>query len=319
MAEKEHPAAALPVTVLAAPMEGLTDHVWRNTHCALFGGAAAYYTPFQRLTQTFRLTVREQRDVDPASNRGAPVIPQALTRDGEQLLRYLEYVKALGYGEADLNLGCPSPTVTKRGRGSALLRDRDTLETLLKRAEKEGALPLSVKTRIGYESPDEWDGLLALFSDHPLTRVTIHLRTTKEGYEGPIHPEAYEKALRALGDRAVYNGDLRTAEDLAAFVCRFGPGHTVMAGRGLFADPALAPRAAGGPPASAEDWRTFLASLLDQWQSLYGLTVALGRVKKLMVYPLSAPEQLPLFRPFRKASCREDFDWAVEGFCERYV
>lgn len=301
--------------ILAAPMEGLTDGVWRRTHHAFFGGADWYFTPFQRLTYTQHLTVRERRDLDPGTNSGVPVVPQALTREPAQLLWYLRLAKGLGYPNADLNLGCPSPTVTKRGRGSALLKEPERLRLLLDAACKADILPLSVKTRIGFSSPDEWDGLVRLFKDYPLLRVTVHLRTAAEGYTGPVHPEAYEKALLLLGERAVYNGDVRTAEDARAFSARFGPGHGLMIGRGLFAQPALARMIRGGSAASAEEWHGFLLALLDAWTELYGLTVALGRVKKMMVYPLAEPEDVRLFRPFRKADSREAFLSALDGFC----
>ncbi|MBQ6233313.1 MAG: tRNA-dihydrouridine synthase, partial [Clostridia bacterium] len=101
-----------------APMEGITDGILRQAHHRLFGGIDVYCLPFHKLTQSLSLLTREERDISPDENEGLDVLPQALTRDPEQLSAWLYYVSECGYAKADLNLGCPSPTVTKRGRGS---------------------------------------------------------------------------------------------------------------------------------------------------------------------------------------------------------
>ena len=101
-----------------APMEGITDGILRQAHHRIFGGIDVYCLPFHKLTQTLSLLTREERDISPEENEGLCVLPQALTRDPEQLSAWLYYVSECGYPCADLNLGCPSPTVTKRGRGS---------------------------------------------------------------------------------------------------------------------------------------------------------------------------------------------------------
>ena len=134
-----------------APMEGITDGIFRRTHQQIFGGADVYGLPFHKLTQSLSLMTREKRDVDPEENRGIRVLPQALTRDPAQLLAWLEYIRELGYECGDLNLGCPSPTVTRWGRGSGMLKDPGYLQSFLD-AVFSRPLParLSVKIRIGY-------------------------------------------------------------------------------------------------------------------------------------------------------------------------
>ena len=97
-----------------APMEGITDGIFRRVHHQIFGGVDVYGLPFHKLTQSLSLQTREIRDIAPEENRGLRVLPQALTRDPAQLAAWLSYVRALGYPCADLNLGCPSPTVGLR-------------------------------------------------------------------------------------------------------------------------------------------------------------------------------------------------------------
>ena len=274
------------MTIYFAPMEGVTDGILRQTHNRIFGGIDVYCLPFHKLTQSLSLLTREIRDTAPEENEGLNVLPQALTRDPEQLSAWLYYISECGYPCADLNLGCPSPTVTKRGRGSGMLQDRGYLRSFLDRLFSN-TLPvsLSVKTRIGYESPEEWPDLAELLAGYPFAHVAIHVRTTKEQYTGAVHPEAFEYALQKGIPHPVYNGDLRTPENVQTLIARCPGTEAVMIGRGLLADPALARRIRGGKEASEEELRTWYAALYEGWRNRFDETIALGRIKKLMEWP----------------------------------
>ena len=295
-----------------APMEGITDGIFRRIHHRIFGGIDVYCLPFHKLTQSLSLLTREERDIAPEENEGLNVLPQALTRDPEQLSAWLYYVSECGYPCADLNLGCPSPTVTKRGRGSGLLQDPGYLRAFLDRVFSN-TLPvsLSVKTRIGYENPEEWPGLAELFADYPFAHVTIHARTTREQYTGRVHPEAFELALRKGVPHPVFNGDLRTVADVRRFEERFPTAEAVMIGRGLLADPALARRIRGGKEAGEEELRTWYTALYEGWKDRFDRTVALGRIKKLMEWP--GEGDIRRKRLLRRAEDIEDCISAVIG------
>lgn len=269
-----------------APMEGITDSILRQTHHRIFGGVDVYCLPFHKLTQSLSLLTREIRDIDPDENIGLNVLPQALTRDPEQLSAWLYYVSECGYSCADLNIGCPSPTVTKRGRGSGMLRDPDYLKSFFDRLFSN-TLPvsLSVKTRIGYESADEWPAILSLLAAYPFAHVTVHVRTMREQYTGGIHPEAFNLAVREGLPHPVYNGDLRTIEDVSSLTERCPATEAVMIGRGLLADPSLARRIRGGEKATAEELRCWYTMLYEGWADRFHPTIALGRIKKLMEWP----------------------------------
>ena len=133
-----------------APMEGITDGILRQAHNRIFGGVDVYCLPFHKLTQNLSLLTREIRDISPEENEGLNVLPQALTRDPEQLAAWLCFVSECGYSCADLNIGCPSPTVTKRGRGSGMLRDRGYLRSFLDRVFERSVCS---RTRFPYRFP----------------------------------------------------------------------------------------------------------------------------------------------------------------------
>ena len=269
-----------------APMEGITDGVLRRVHQELFGGVDVYCLPFHKLTQSMTLLTREKRDIDPAENRGMRVLPQALTKHPLQLLNWLDYVAELGYDRADLNLGCPSPTVTKSGRGSGLLRDPGYLVSFLDQVfSRDLPVGLSVKTRIGYEQPKEWDRISDILAEFPFDHVTVHVRTTRELYKEVAHPEAFDLAVRKGISHPVYNGDLRTAADVEALQARWPGLEAVMIGRGLLADPALARQLRGGAAAGEDELWTWYTRLYEGWRGRFQHSLALGRIKKLMEWP----------------------------------
>ena len=274
------------MTIYFAPMEGITDGILRHAHQEIFGGVDIYCLPFHKLTQSMTLLTREKRDIDPAENRGMKVLPQALTRDPDQLLAWLGFVKELGYDCADLNLGCPSPTVTKRGRGSAMLKDPDALRLFLDCVfSRPLPVSLSVKTRIGYEQAEEWVRILDVLSRYSFHHITIHVRTMREQYAGGIHPDAFDAAVRKGIPHPVYNGDLRTPEDVSGLLLRCPETEAVMIGRGLLADPAFARRLRGGPKASEEELIAWYTALYKGWAERFHPAIALGRIKQLMVWP----------------------------------
>lgn len=274
------------MTIYFAPMEGITDGILRRVHQNLFGGVDIYGLPFHKLTQSMTLTTREKRDIDPEENEGMRVLPQALTRNPEHLLAWLAYVKELGYTCADLNLGCPSPTVTKGGKGSGMLRDPGFLLSFLDYVfSRPLPVALSVKTRIGYEQAGEWARILDILAEYPFDHVTIHVRTMREQYTGAAHPEAFEAAVRKGIPHPVYNGDLRTKDDVSALLKCCPETEAVMIGRGLLADPSLARQLRGGERAAGEELREWYRALYAGWAERFGHVLALGRIKKLMEWP----------------------------------
>ena len=145
---------------------------------------------------------------------------------------------------------------------------------------------LSVKTRIGYESIEEWPEILAILAGYPFAHVTIHARTMREQYTGTVHPEAFELAVQKGLPNPVYNGDLRTLKDIEALIQRCPETKGIMIGRGLLADPSLARRFRGGTPANEKELIVWYSTLYEAWKNRFDRTIALGRIKKLMEFPV---------------------------------
>ena len=139
--------------VYFAPMEGITDATFRRVHHARFSGVSKYFIPFISPTHNLRLTARELAAVAPEQNAGVPAVPQVLVKDAQLALWAVRTLADMGYAEVNLNFGCPSGTVTAKGKGAGMLADVPHLERFLGELYAHTPLPVSVKARIGITSP----------------------------------------------------------------------------------------------------------------------------------------------------------------------
>ena len=124
-----------------APLEGLTDSIFRRAHAELFGGADRYYTPFLTPTQNHRFSGRERREIQ--GNAGVAVVPQLLTNHAGHFLWAAEGLAEMGFDEVNLNLGCPSGTVTAKKKGAGQLGDLDALGRFFDEVLAAPPLPVS--------------------------------------------------------------------------------------------------------------------------------------------------------------------------------
>lgn len=182
----------------AAPMEGLTDRVWRQAHQKWFGPAGAadrYYAPFLSPPENRVLIKKKMAELAPAANPGAPVIPQLLAKDGELAAWMIGELRKLGYTEVNLNLGCPAGTVTAKGKGSGMLRDLAKLDAFLAAVFANAEGPISVKTRLGVDKPEEFAAILDIYNQYPICELTIHPRVMRQQYRGQADRAAFSAAL----------------------------------------------------------------------------------------------------------------------------
>ena len=263
-----------------APMEGLTDSVYRREHHRFFGGVDRYYMPFFSPTIHRALTVREERELPKADSVPFCAIPQVLTKVPEDFLWAAEVIRDLGYREINLNLGCPSGTVVAKGKGSGMLRNLDELSQFFDRIFAASSLPISVKTRLGLETAEEFPAILELYNRYPIRELTIHPRVRKQFYEGEVHREWFAYAVEHSKNPLCFNGDIRTLSDIGALQEQFPGLNAVMIGRGLVADPGML---RGGTDIAALE--AFLNALMDDYEVEFsGCRNALFRMKENWAY-----------------------------------
>jgi len=271
-----------------APLEGVTDAVYRRAHSRFYPGIARYYTPFISPTQNRRFTPREMRELAPENNGGVRLIPQLLGKNTGDMLWAMGALADMGYDEVNLNLGCPSGTVFAKGKGAGLLKSPDELRAFLDGIFAAAPVAVSVKTRLGVEDPAEFPALLAVYNDYPIRRLVIHARTRREQYTPGVHRDMFAWAEKHTALPLSYNGDLFTARDIEDFRADFPAAETIMLGRGLIADPGLIARISG-QCADKERLRRFHEALCREYPVVFGdRSSAMHRMKAIWQYMLAS-------------------------------
>ncbi|MFT4105374.1 MAG: tRNA-dihydrouridine synthase family protein [Lacrimispora sp.] len=268
-----------------APMEGITGYVYRNAHRRFFDQMDVYMTPFIVPTQNRKLASREKNDILPEHNEGLSVIPQILTNKGEDFIWAAEEIKTYGYDEVNLNLGCPSGTVVSKNRGSGFLAYPDELDQFLDQIFSALDMKISVKTRIGKESPEEFERLLEIYEKYPLKELIIHPRVQTDYYKNQPNWNAFEKAVSGSAHSLCYNGDLFTSEAYDRFTKAFPQVDKVMFGRGLIANPGLAGEIKEGKKMEMERFWAFHDQVLAGYEeTISGDRNVLFKMKELWAY-----------------------------------
>ena len=220
-----------------APMEGLTDRIYRDIHARFFPGLDRYYTPFFSPTMHHSLTNKEARELPMAEEAPVCTIPQILTKSAEDFLWMANLCAERGYTEVNLNAGCPSGTVTAKGKGAGMLANTEELDRFLEQIFSSAPLSISVKTRIGVQTPEEWPAILEVYNRYPIKELTVHSRVRKAFYAGTVEEASFRYAVECSKNPLCYNGDLNAQEDIDRVQKDYPEVDAVMIGRGLIARP----------------------------------------------------------------------------------
>ena len=249
-----------------APMEGLTDSVFRRLHHTYFPGVDRYYMPFISPTQHRCLTNREARELPMADSERFAAVPQILTKVAEDFVWAAGQCAERGYGEVNLNLGCPSGTVVAKGKGSGMLSDPDNLDRFLDEIFSESPIPVSVKSRLGVTDPQEFPRLLEIYNRYPIVELTLHPRVRKAFYSGSVDMEMFVYCAENSKNPVCYNGDICSLADIDRIKARFPLVDSVMIGRGLIGDPGML--APGGT--TVEALEGLFDAMLEEYLVLFG-------------------------------------------------
>lgn len=283
-----------------APLEGVTDRIYRRLHHRYFPGVDRYYTPFFSPTVHRALTPRESLELPPAESWGFPTVPQMLTKVPADFCWMAQVCKDLGYSEVNLNLGCPSGTVTAKGKGAGMLRDPEELTRFLDGIFENAPLPISVKTRLGFEKPEEFSTILDILNRYPIAELTVHPRVRTDFYKGKVNMAAFAYGVENSQVKLCFNGNLCSRADIEAFSRQFPTVTAVMLGRGLIGDPGML--TPGGTTISALE--PFLEELLEEYTANFGgARNAMFRLKENWRYLLRRFEADPrLEKKLRKTT-----------------
>ena len=247
-----------------APMEGLTDSIYRRLHHKYFPGVDRYYMPFISPTIHRQLTHKEDRELPMADSVPFSAVPQLLGKNVEDMLWAIEVCRDLGYDEVNINLGCPSGTVVSKGKGSGMLSDIFALDAFLEAIYAKAVLPVSLKTRIGVNDSENWEKILKIYRDYPVKELTVHPRIRKAFYKGDCDLAAFSQAVENAPFPVCYNGNVTSLADAERIKAQFPTVASIMIGRGLVADPGML---SGGT--DRDTLKAFLNELSDTYCQVF--------------------------------------------------
>jgi nifR3 family TIM-barrel protein len=247
-----------PIMVLA-PMADVTDAAFRkmiakySAHTRTdgsIGGPDVMWTEFVSADGLMRATPegKEKLLADlKYHEEERPIVAQLFSSTEEYMEAAAKLCLELGFDGVDINMGCPDRSIEKQGCGSAMIKNPENAQAIIRAAKRgarsdSGGIPVSVKTRLGYNQDELETWLPALLSESPAV-ITVHCRTRKEM---SLVPARWERVARAVEIRNELNsetlifgnGDALSLEDAHAKVVATGA-DGVMLGRAIFGNPWL--------------------------------------------------------------------------------
>ncbi len=257
--------------LILAPLQDVTGYLFRNVWQRYFEGLDEGVTPFLPAVTGLKVRRCHLRDVLPEHQDGMmTLVPQLMGSEAEAILRTTEAIAGLGYREVNLNMGCPSATVTKKRRGCGLLPFPDMVDRLLDHVMPHLALPLSVKIRLGMHSKDEVWPIIKVFNNYPLHRIIVHPRLGVQQYDGEPDHQAFAQMMQATQHHLVYNGDINTLEYFKGLQHRFAGVDDWMLGRGVLMNPFLPGMIKGASMVSPQEAKHHLFSFQQELMGAYG-------------------------------------------------
>ncbi len=296
-----------------APLEGITTRIYRKAYHACFPPMDKYFTPFLSPHSKKGFSAKELAEILPENNEGMRLVPQILTNRAEDFIDTAKKLAYYGYDEINLNLGCPSKTVVSKGRGSGFLADPEGLDRFLDQIYAGTEAKISIKTRIGKDSPKEFPGLLKIYNQYPVEELIIHPRVQKDFYANKPNLEMFEEAVAKSRIPLCYNGDLCSKEDVEGIVRRFPSVTACMIGRGIIANPGLLGEIMGEKAADRATLRKFHDQIYEEYQkSNMGDRNVLFKMKEIWRYlGQSFPGCEKQLKQIKKAERRDRYEEAV--------
>lgn len=299
-----------------APMEGVAGYIYRNAYHTYFHHIDKYFAPFIVTSPNGIRRMKEFKDILPENNEGIRLIPQLLSNHAEDFIQAAKEIEALGYDEINLNVGCPSGTVTSKGRGAGLLLKPEELDRFLDRIYRLCEMKISIKTRIGFHEPEEFEKILDIYNHYPVHELIIHPRTREDYYKNSVNMEMFQYAVQNCRHSLCYNGDIFLRSDYEKVRQRFPETECVMLGRGILRNPSVVENIT--EETDCPDWSRIFEFhdrlYQDYKRILSGDKHILFKMKEVwlhMSYSLKQPEKF--IKKIKKVKNLYEYDSVVNG------
>jgi len=222
-----------------APMADVTDEAFRQMFVK-YGKPDVFFTEFVSVNGLVSDKGYKNMLLDLQFKKNEhPIVAQVFGSDPAKFYQAAKIIKKLGFDGIDINMGCPDKKVEKQGAGVALIKNPKLAQEIIKETKRgAGRMPVSVKTRIGYNKIETTKWIKALLEVEPVA-ISIHWRTRQEMSDVPAHWDEAKKVMKLVKNNKtliIGNGDIDSLEDAQEKVEKYGV-DGVMVGRGVFGKP----------------------------------------------------------------------------------
>jgi tRNA-dihydrouridine synthase B len=307
-------------TISIAPLRGITNVTFRDIYGRMFHGVDYALAPFVSATSGKKVNLSVLKDILPEYNRNMRVIPQVIGSNPNDVNMMFHIInQEFGYDTININMGCPHKPIVSKGRGSGFLKNPDSIWRMLDKLFDDSNFHITVKTRLGYDDPEEIIGLIHKFNNYPIKELIIHTRTARQMYKGETNPEFFVKCMEISKIPLVYNGDIFSVEDYNMLKKLIPDCTSWMIGRGVVSNPFLPQEIKGKVFSQADKTRAIYKlhnSLYEEYSKiLFGPTHLLGKMKEYWLYMSeNLPDGRKLLNNIRRAKTSEHYEEIVNNF-----
>jgi tRNA-dihydrouridine synthase B len=316
-------APSLPTNrpaLILAPMQDVTDLPFMGV-IHRRGDPDLYFTEYFRVHRDSRPERHILRSID-ENPTGRPIIAQMIGVDIPSLVRTATKLQRHPIAAIDLNLGCPAPIVCSKNAGGGLLRNPQQIDEILGALRSSIGCGFTVKTRVGFDSPEEFPRLLEVFARHDFDALTVHGRTVREMYRTAVHLGRIRDAVGAIARPVFANGNVLSVRLAKETIDQTGAAG-LMIGRGAIRNPwifrQLREEAEGRPvfEPTLRDVREYIEDLFHAVRRPDG--TELGHVAKMKKYlnfiGQGIGEEEAFLREVRRVATEREF-WDC---CDRHL
>lgn len=311
-------------TLSLAPFQGITDVVYRNVFKKHFGGIDKYYTPFFTGIQKDNSKSLRGEEISPEFNDVNTVVPQILSNTAEEIIRFANQCKSMGYPEFNLNMGCPFPRVANKTRGCGLMADpARTIKMLNDVFEQIDGIKFSIKCRLGYYDDEEIMAFIDTFNTLNFSEIIIHPRIGKQMYTGEASLEKFVKLVPLINKPLVYNGDIFTTDRYNTILSSLSfLSSSIMLGRGLLTNPFLAEeiKSIDNQQDKKQRLHNFVVDLyINRLRHASGSPKIIGSMKELWKYMMNIfDDPQNVWRKVKKVNHLDEYEIAVEDIFNQH-
>ena len=317
-------------TLSLAPFQGITDVVYRNVFKKHFAGIGKFYTPFFTGIQKDNSKSLRGEEISPDFNDVNAVVPQILSNKAEEIIRFANQCKSMGYAEFNLNMGCPFPRVANKMRGCGLMADPErTIKMLNEVCESIDGIKFSIKCRLGYYNDEEIFAFIDTFNSLNFSEIIIHPRIGKQMYTGKASLEKFLELVPLINKPLVYNGDIFDVDYYNTILSAISNLYAlsilspvIMLGRGILTNPFLAEQIQNIENQLDKKKRlhSFIVDLyVNRLRHAGGSPKIIGSMKELWKYMMNIfDDPQNVWRKVKKVNHLDEYENAVEAIFAEY-